>query len=84
MIRIKTDRPPAPRTPPLPLQGGACTFILLNNPDNTAYALPREINVTRRVTVMGHPAYLPTIDAGGGGAVRAFHVLVRKERSPWV
>lgn len=45
--------------------------------DREAYVLEREINVTRRVTVVGHPAFLPNIDAGGGGAVRAFHVLVR-------
>ena len=37
--------------------------------------LEHELNVTRRVTVMGHPAFLPQIDAHG--AVRAFHVLVR-------
>lgn len=49
---------------------------MLTNPEREAYVLPREINVTRHVTVVGNPALLPNIDAGGGGAERAFHVLV--------
>lgn len=57
------------------LQNGPCAVILLTSPDREAYVLEREVNVTRRVTVMGNPAWLPQIDAHS--AVRAFHVLVR-------
>lgn len=57
------------------LQNGPCAVILLTSPDREAYVLEREVNVTRHVTVMGNPAWLPQIDAHY--AVRAFHVLVR-------
>lgn len=58
------------------MQNGLCDLIMVPNPHPDAYVLSREISVTRRVTVMGNPAYLPSINAGAGGAVRAFHVLV--------
>lgn len=58
------------------MQNGICDLIIVPNPHPGVYVLSREISVRRRVTVMGNPAYLPSIDASARGAVRAFHVLV--------
>jgi len=52
-----------------------CPLVVLSNPDPEAYMLMdmNEIMVMRHVRVMGHPAFLPTIDAMMG--MRAFTVM---------
>jgi hypothetical protein len=57
------------------VEDGDCPLVLLTNPDPEAYMLMdmNEIWVKRHVRVMGHPAYLPTIDAMMG--MRAFTVM---------
>ena len=58
-------------------QTQVCSRVILTNIEEGAYALQDQINVTRRVLVMGHPAALPTINAAD--AIRGFLVMVRKE-----
>jgi len=57
------------------VEEGDCPLVVLSNPDPGAYMLMdmNEIMVMRHVRVLGHPAFLPTIDAMMG--MRAFTVM---------
>jgi hypothetical protein len=50
----------------------ACPMIYLTNGSRYAYALSAELNITRPVTIAGHPMVLPQID--GAAAERCFRV----------
>jgi len=54
------------------IENQGCELVVLSNGDPDAYALQADIQVTRHVRVVGNPAVLPPIDAGG--AIRAFTV----------
>lgn len=59
-------------------QASACGLIVLTNANAGAYALEKEIVVSRPVVIMGHPVVYPKIDAHAKKAVRAFRVTVRE------
>ena len=60
-------------------QASACGLIVLTNGKVGAYALEKEIVVSRPVVIMGHPVIYPYIDAHAKRAERAFRVTVSKQ-----
>lgn len=55
-------------------QDRLCNTVILTSTVDGAYDIKEEIIVSRRVTVMGNPSTMPTIDAAA--ASRAFRVKV--------
>jgi hypothetical protein len=47
-----------------------CSLVQLTNGSRGAYVIGDQLNVTRQLTVAGHPLTLPTID--GTAAIRVF------------